>query len=137
MIAKANEFKVQKAAGNCTFHLNRRNDLEIFESNYFDFILSIIVLQHMEPPIILRYLKELIRVLKKGGLMVFQLPDAMEARAPYEEFDDSTEPVMEMHGLPKESVVKYLQENHGQVLDVYEDKTCGDYVKSYRYFVTK
>ena len=38
----------------CTYHLNERDDLEIFEDEHFDFVLSEIVLQHMRPEYALR-----------------------------------------------------------------------------------
>lgn len=59
---------------NITFHVNKKNDLTLFPDAYFDFILSIIVLQHIPPAITRNYIKEFVRILKPGGLIVFQLP---------------------------------------------------------------
>lgn len=53
---------------------NAREDLSIFDNDAFDFVYSDIVLQHVEPTATRRYLAEFLRVLKKGGVLVFQLP---------------------------------------------------------------
>jgi SAM-dependent methyltransferase len=54
--------------------VNSREDLRVFGDHAFDFIYSDIVLQHLEPPLALRYLAEFFRVLRIGGALVFQLP---------------------------------------------------------------
>lgn len=61
---------------NVTFHLNERPDLTIFADSSFDFILTVIVLQHVEPRYAKGYLREFVRILKPGGLLIFQLPEA-------------------------------------------------------------
>ena len=137
MISHAARFKAEKEVQNCFFHLNRRRDLTIFQDNSFDFILSLIALQHMEPGYFLSYIAEFVRILKKDGVLVFQLPDTVENRANYEQLTEATEPVMEMYGLSKEKVTQFLRETGGAVLDVAEDESCGKDLKSYRYFVTK
>jgi len=53
---------------------NSRDDLSVFDAGSFDFIYSAIVLQHVEPATTRRYLADFFRVLKKGGVLVFQLP---------------------------------------------------------------
>jgi SAM-dependent methyltransferase len=53
---------------------NAADDLSIFGQNVFDFVYSDIVLQHLEPALILRYLTEFFRILSPGGVLVFQLP---------------------------------------------------------------
>ncbi len=61
----------------CTYHLNQVNDLQLFPSNTFDFVYSNIVLQHMPLEASTSYLPEFVRVLKRGGLVVFQLPSRL------------------------------------------------------------
>ena len=58
----------------CRYHLNERDDLAIFGDNLFDFIYSAHVLQHIKPRYTLNYLAEFIRIVSRGGMIVFQLP---------------------------------------------------------------
>lgn len=58
----------------CHYHLNEENNLKLFEDNSFNFIYSNIVLQHMEPEYGKNYIKEFLRVIISGGLIVFQIP---------------------------------------------------------------
>ncbi len=58
----------------CRFHLNRHDDLSLFPDNQFDFVFSLIVLQHMPPEYIKRYVAEFLRVLAPGGLLLFGQP---------------------------------------------------------------
>ena len=50
------------------------DDLSIFGQNVFDFVYTDIVLQHVEPALTLRYLTEFFRILRTGGVLIFQLP---------------------------------------------------------------
>lgn len=56
------------------YHANDRPDLHLFADSTFDFIVSSIVLQHMEPSIALGYVTEMCRVLAPAGALVFQVP---------------------------------------------------------------
>jgi SAM-dependent methyltransferase len=58
----------------CIYRLNVRADLALFPDGTFTFIYSTIVLQHMEPQYSKAYIREFLRVLAPGGLLVFQVP---------------------------------------------------------------
>jgi SAM-dependent methyltransferase len=58
----------------CQYHLNVRNDLALFEDATFDFVYSVIVLQHMAPEYAEAYIGEFVRVLVPAGIAVFQVP---------------------------------------------------------------
>ena len=58
----------------CRYHLNASADLGLFRDGTFDLVYSVLVLQHMPPALALAYIREFLRVLKPGGLLVFQLP---------------------------------------------------------------
>jgi SAM-dependent methyltransferase len=65
------------------YHANDRPDVHLFADGTFDFVVSSIVLQHIEPSIALGYLAELCRVLAPAGALVFQVPARKrEARDP-------------------------------------------------------
>jgi SAM-dependent methyltransferase len=59
----------------CEFVLNEAPSLERFDDASFDFVYSNIVLQHMPPELGVVYVCEFARVLRPGGLLVFQVPD--------------------------------------------------------------
>jgi ubiquinone/menaquinone biosynthesis C-methylase UbiE len=69
--------KYNQYGDRCRYLINDRADLSFFENNCFDFIYSTIVLQHMDPEYSKRYLKEFLRVLTPGGLLVFQIPSEL------------------------------------------------------------
>jgi ubiquinone/menaquinone biosynthesis C-methylase UbiE len=63
-------------APKCKFLLNDRRDLRSFEKDYFSFVYSNIVLQHMPPRFCRRYLKEMVRITRPGGILVFAVVEA-------------------------------------------------------------
>ena len=71
----------------CRYIVNKATDLKIFDDNSFDFILSLFTLQHLKPEFSKQYLKEFIRILAPGGLLVFQItsellpPDSVNVTA--------------------------------------------------------
>ena len=63
-----------------SFVVNRAADLSIFDDGSFDLIYSTIVLQHVpDRRTIKAYIAEFCRVLRPGGLAVFQLPSHIPA----------------------------------------------------------
>jgi SAM-dependent methyltransferase len=58
----------------CEYHVNARPDLSAFADGTFDCVHSVIVLQHIDPPHALSYVREFVRVLAPGGVAVFQAP---------------------------------------------------------------
>jgi len=77
MIQKARDFNRHNPR--CNFWLNEADDLKKFTDGYFGFIYTSIVLQHIQPRYARNYIRELIRVLKPGGVMVFQIVDRFKA----------------------------------------------------------
>jgi SAM-dependent methyltransferase len=59
------------------FHHHDAPNLRLFDDGSFDFILSLIVLQHMEPELMRGYLREFLRVLRPGGVAFFDVPDGI------------------------------------------------------------
>jgi SAM-dependent methyltransferase len=79
MISEAKKFN--RRGERCTYVQNDRPDLALFQDSFFDFIYTNIVLQHMRPEYSKAYLKEFLRVLTPGGLLVFQIPSEMRGPA--------------------------------------------------------
>jgi SAM-dependent methyltransferase len=68
-------------APSCTFVLNQNDNLKLFQSDFFDFVYSNIVLQHQPSKDIAKsYIAEFVRVTKPGGTIVFQMPYRLTLR---------------------------------------------------------
>ncbi|HLK54597.1 MAG TPA: class I SAM-dependent methyltransferase, partial [Candidatus Angelobacter sp.] len=115
----------------CRFLLNEHERLKSLQDNYFGFVYTSIVLQHIAKKYSRRYITELIRVLKPGGVLVFQLPDSLRLglmkklrvklglRLKMEAvFGSKKSYVMEMHCIPEAEVRELVHECGGQVVDV-------------------
>lgn len=74
MIGRAEELKKRLGVMNAHFRLCDGNNLRDFPNSSIDFCFSYIVFQHIpDVPIILNYIREIGRVLKKDGLFRFQV----------------------------------------------------------------
>jgi SAM-dependent methyltransferase len=72
MIALANQYNQYPAR--CRYFVNAADNLRLFEDDSFDFVLTLIVLQHMQPRYSKQFIREFVRVLAPGGVLVFQIP---------------------------------------------------------------
>lgn len=164
--------KLNRHGRKCRYVLNEHDDLRSFGSGTFDFVCSLITLQHMKPEYSRSYIREFLRVLAPGGMLFFQLPAGYTASNPLANQHASEEerpqarpaarrgfigglcekaaslyrskvspgrfvPVMEMHFVPLEEVLKLIEEGGGKVVGVQDDFSCGNDWLSFRYFVTK
>ena len=93
------------------FVWNGEPHLQQFADGTFDFIYTNIVLQHIEPEISEVYLREFVRLLTRGGILVFQLPS--HPRGPNDPIPDSNAVAMadqayqariEVAALPEQSI---------------------------------
>jgi SAM-dependent methyltransferase len=143
MIERAREFARENSR--CRFVLNERNDLQGFPSSHFDLVYSKITLQHMEPPYSLGYIKEFVRILRPGGLVIFQLtsrrvlaPGALrlaigKAAGAILHALPGAPPRMEMYCVPPADVRSVLESEGAQVLDVLPDASAGPDYEGFRY----
>ena len=65
---------INRHGGRCRYLLNQSDDLRMFGDGSVDFVVADIVLQHLRPACALGYVREMLRVLGKGGILVFFLP---------------------------------------------------------------
>jgi SAM-dependent methyltransferase len=78
MVGLAKQFNAD--VSKCDFVVSDRPELP-FESNSFDFVFSLLVLQHLPTKTMIRgFIAEFIRVAKDGGVIVFQLPNEVPLR---------------------------------------------------------
>ncbi len=73
---------LNKKGERCEFRVNAASDLSQFDSGVFDFVYSSITLQHIDPIYSRTYLAEFIRILKPGGVLIFQLPSHRSSEQP-------------------------------------------------------
>lgn len=148
----------------CRYHLNEANDLKLFESNSFDLILSLLVLQHMEPRYSSVYIQEFLRILSPAGVLIFQLPSewspAYKKEHPIKSSGreyrlgrwmsrvkkyfanrvsspEKFVPRMEMYGIPKDDVSDLIRNCGGRVIEALQDQGAGKEWISFTYFITK
>jgi len=58
----------------CTYRVNTTDDLAQLDDRSFDFVYSNIALQHTPPETSSRYIAEFFRILRPGGIAMFQIP---------------------------------------------------------------
>jgi SAM-dependent methyltransferase len=140
--------------GAVTFHVNETSGLELFPDEHFDLIYSSITLQHMSPDLMRGYLAEFARVLRRGGVLVFQLPEVPRRRPNPNRIVHfvgrtssrvlhslktmlSRRPTMDMHGMSRTEVAAILQ-CHGCAEPRAESSTlAGEDWVSWLYFTSK
>ena len=69
-----------------SFVVNRASHLRQFRSGTFDVVYCRLVLQHMRPRFVRRYIPEFIRLLAPGGVVMFQLPGGTQVMDSEEAF---------------------------------------------------
>lgn len=141
----------------CRYVLNESDRLPMLSGQSFDLVYTNIVLQHIAPRYVKRYLAEFVRVLAPGGLLVFQLPsrviDAGATRGlkgalkqvlpqtlleAYRRLKRSFEfPRMEGHGLRPDEVRSVLEAAGARLLDIVPDRSPGPAWESFRYCATR
>lgn len=131
MIRLAEEFN--RTFARCKFWLNDSEALTKFHDGYFGFIYTSIVLQHIPRKHVVRYLREFERVLRVGGVLVFQIADAdrtailqrvrnrLGFRRKWKRllgFKDADSFEMGMHPIPEKEVRSMLNSTRLRVMDV-------------------
>jgi 2-polyprenyl-3-methyl-5-hydroxy-6-metoxy-1,4-benzoquinol methylase len=138
--------KMNRHGTRCRYVLNERDDLRIFGGDHFDLIYSNITLQHMEPRYAFRYIKEFLRVLSMDGLLVFHLPSERTGRNTLDYLPRRASAflqrlllggAMEMHGIEKNTLMGFIEDNGGTVLRVKPSDSAGGAWETYEYFVGK
>ena len=153
--------KYNSHGSRCKYVLNDTDNLMAFRDCSFDFIYSHITLQHMKPRYAANYIREFLRILVPGGLLIFQQPSEQKFKPrdirsaeSLKEFVKALTPEilltfyqrayagisrrrMEMYGMRREDVIKLLEENGSSVIDITEDRNAGPDWKSYRYCVSR
>lgn len=142
-----------------TYVHNTRPDLRVLGEGGFDFVYSILTLQHLEPADARAYIREFVRVTAPGGVILFQIPSEGLSDPP-----DCTlltpwpptflkrlkrrwhrqrnrwlaeDPLMEMHGLPRAEVEHLLAASGVRLIKAYPYGAAGSVLESWGYLACK
>jgi SAM-dependent methyltransferase len=140
--------KLNQFPDRASYHLNKRGDLSLFASNQYDFIFTLICLQHMPRSLQRAYISEFIHLLKPGsGVLYFQtihghgwrayLPDWSTDL--YRKFKYKGQPHIPLYGIPVEEVREQVR-RAGAKVEKYECPGFHDNKSRFKqdeYFVKK
>lgn len=134
-----------------TYHLNTAPDLALFADASFDFVYTNKVLQHIPPQHQLGYVREFVRILRPGGIGVFQMrngpvvrPGTLRAlayrlnRVYFRRFAQWVKrmPAYEMHYVARTLVEETVRAAGARVVDVV-DLSRGRPGRSLSYCITR
>jgi 2-polyprenyl-3-methyl-5-hydroxy-6-metoxy-1,4-benzoquinol methylase len=108
--------------------LSKLKELESY-GNY-DFIFSVIVLQHNPPPIMMQILRFFFQHLEKDGIVMFQIP--VQKKEYKFKIDDyllgiNNNKGMEMHMLPQEVILKLAYDHNCFPIEIHNDGWTGEH----------
>lgn len=140
--------KLNRFPDRVRYHLNKRGDLSLFPSNQYDFIFTLICLQHMPRSLQRAYISEFIRLLKPGGgVLYFQAIHGYGWRACvpdwsadlYRKFKHKGQPHIPLYGIPIEEARQQIRRAGGKVekYDCPGFHDCKSRFKQDEYFVKK
>jgi SAM-dependent methyltransferase len=140
----------------CQYRVNDSDDLQLFADETFDFVFSHLTLQHMDPRLAKGYIRDFLRVLVPGGLLIFQMAGEPTAtrRGPARALRRLVRRLIpdrlmtagrklryghliDMYGTKREDVLRFLDDNGARVVDVREDTSAGGGWTSFRYCAAK
>jgi SAM-dependent methyltransferase len=145
MLEQARHFN--RHGDRCQYVWNNQSDLRMFADRSMDLIYSKITLQHIRPRRVRAYLKEFLRVLAPGGLLLFQLPSRAICTYPgitgmirfrVERIQSlmAVPPAMYMNGIGRERVIALLERHGGRMVEVETNTDAGVEYESFLYSAT-
>jgi SAM-dependent methyltransferase len=150
MVQRAREFN--RFGDRVVYLANVTDDLRMLDSDSFDLVYSNITLQHIPPEHGKNYIREFLRVLRPGGLALFQVPSGQPYRpGSFGEFlyylrrrylrrlwrALRRRPQVEIHYIPRAEVESLLRAAGGVLVDVVPAWRTGPRGKNFRYCVAK
>jgi SAM-dependent methyltransferase len=140
--------RYNRAGERCAYVVNGEEHLGQFADASFDMVYSRIVLQHLPGPQARRYVREFVRLLRPRGLALFQLPSRLASPRLWSRLGYRLnlwtrrrilrQPrLMEMYGVPREVVLRDLEECGGRLVDAQPDSSAGPEWESWRYAVSR
>jgi trans-aconitate methyltransferase len=121
----------------CHFLLNIDAQFRSLQDHHFGFIYTSLVLQHVAKPHSHQYVAGLVRVLKPGGTLIFQVPERLRAssltrvrtrlalRSRLQSILGREKPyAMEMHCIRESVIRKLIPQNGVKLVDVAITNSC-------------
>ncbi len=124
----------------CEYVCNSSGDLASFADRSMDMVYSWITLQHMRPRFARGYMREFLRVLAPGGLLIFQYPSkpvSIRHRLARWRAQFSRPRPMYMNGMDREETVEVLERAGGRILEIQQDDESIPGYHSFCYAVTR
>ncbi|WP_427789742.1 class I SAM-dependent methyltransferase [Brevundimonas diminuta] len=132
----AQERAVAEGVKNIEFvHLRDLRDLD--KTSGYDFIISLIVLQHNPPPIMAYAFTRLLRALRPGGVAIIQMPTLKPERFSVKDYMAHKTGDMEMHALPQTAIFEIIERENCRPIEVSEDASIGAIGLSHRFTIVK
>ena len=149
MVQAAREYN--RHGESCNYHVNTEPDLSLFGDGQFDFVYSNITLQHIPPEASESYIRDFFRVLRPGGITLFQVPSGRRRpnsglAAAWYRFRSGTlrrawkrlrgKPPVEIHSVHRERVLELIETSGGRVLDSWQEGSVRRKRTSWFYLAT-
>lgn len=150
MVERAREYNCH--GDRVDYLVNTTDNLEVLESKSFDFVYTNITLQHIPPVPAGKYIREFFRVLRPGGVAIFQVPNGR----PYKPGSVQAwlytlrrrhlrriwkvargRPAVEMHYIARQQVKCIVEESGGRLVDVVDVGRGRKRGKNLRYCAAK
>jgi ubiquinone/menaquinone biosynthesis C-methylase UbiE len=134
------------------YHLNDADNLKLFEDETFDFVFSLIVLQHMENRYKSGYLEEFLRVTRPGGTVMFTVPSHVSLLTVkgivygvvpnrllnvYRRRRYGYEGIIELHPMRRAPIETIVRSAGGRLVAADPEPLAGDCWRSFRYTIVK
>lgn len=143
MLAGAQSFN--QFQDKCQYVLNSDPDLRQFGDESFDFVLSLIALQHTPTRFQKRYVSDFLRILKPGGIAFFQVTDCPVLRRMvsdrivecYRRWKHGDKPFIGMYALSEPIVRRIAAQHRAQVISVRPPEPNGEYWRAWTWCLRK
>ncbi len=138
-LAVAMDAAKKQGLSNIRFVKNEVDLVQQMGNQRFDLIYSILVLQHMIPPLIQLYIGQFLRLLKSGGIAYFQLPTGgKNYRLDPDKLQESIQSqIVQIHALPMRKVFEIIYTEECRILDLFELDCVGPGWDSHIFVVLK
>lgn len=138
-LAVASKAAEERGVSNVRFVKNEVNLVQQLGGDRFDLIYSVIVLQHMIPPLMRLYIGQFFRLLKTGGIAFFQLPTGgqnyqFNQHKLHESIESQT---VQIHALVFRDVFEIIHSEGCRIVDLLEFDCVGPGWNSYIFVVVK